>query len=96
MPAEIGGPAWNGWGAGLANTRYQPTSSASLAAAAVPKLTLKWVFGFGGALAARTQPTVVAGRLFTGQRARRGLRARREDRLHALDVSRARQPFVRR
>ena len=66
MPAEIGGPTWNGWGAGLANTRYQLSSGASIAAAAVPKLTLKWVFGFGGALGARTQPTVVAGRLFTG------------------------------
>ena len=66
LPAEIRAPAWNGWGAGLANTRYQTASSASLTAANVPKLTLKWAFGFDGALAARTQPTIVAGVLFTG------------------------------
>jgi len=65
MPAEIQGSQWNGWGAGLANTRYQPASRASIAAADVPKLKLKWAFGFAGTLAARTQPTVVGGRLFT-------------------------------
>ena len=89
LPAEIRGPAWNGWGAELANTRYQPRTAASLAAADVPKLTLKWAFGFEGALAARTQPTIVAGRAVHRERARRRLRARRKDRLHALDVSRA-------
>jgi polyvinyl alcohol dehydrogenase (cytochrome) len=66
LPAGIGGPAWNGWGAGLANSRYQPAPSASLAAEQIPKLKLKWAFGFEGALAARTQPTVVEGLLFTG------------------------------
>ena len=65
LPAEIRGPAWNGWGADLANTRY-PATSASLAARDVPQLELKWVFGFEGALAARTQPAIVAGLLFTG------------------------------
>jgi len=66
LPAEIRGPAWNGWGAGLANTRYQAAASASLPAANVPRLKLKWAFGFEGTLAARTQPTIVAGVLYTG------------------------------
>lgn len=66
LPAEIGGPGWNGWGAGLANTRSQNASVASLSAAQVPKLKLKWAFGFEGSLAARTQPSIVEGILFTG------------------------------
>ena len=66
LPAEISGPAWNGWGAGSANTRYQTASVASLPADRIPKLKLKWAFGFEGALAARTQPAVVEGLLFTG------------------------------
>jgi polyvinyl alcohol dehydrogenase (cytochrome) len=66
LPADLQGPAWNGWGADLANTRYQHAQSAGLLAADVSKLKLKWAFGLAGSLAARTQPTVVAGRLFTG------------------------------
>ena len=65
LPAEIRGPAWNGWGADQANTRY-PAASALLAARDVPQLKLKWAFGFEGALAARTQPAIVGGLLFTG------------------------------
>ena len=66
LPAQISGPMWNGWGAGLANTRYQTASFASLTAEQVSKLKLKWAFGFEGALAARTQPSIVGGILFTG------------------------------
>src|SRR5580765_5244250 len=51
MSAVLQGPAWNGWGAGLSSTRYQQAAPASLAAADVPKLKLKWSFGFAGALA---------------------------------------------
>lgn len=60
------GPQWNGWGAGPANTRYQPANQAGLTAAQVPKLTLKWAFGFPNASSARAQPSVVGGRLFVG------------------------------
>ncbi len=66
LPAEISGPGWNGWGAGLANTRYQIGSVAALSAGQVSKLKLRWAFGFEGALAARTQPSIVEGILFTG------------------------------
>ena len=65
LPAELRGPSWNGWSPQAQNTRYQPPESAGLAATDVPRLTLKWAFGFEGSLAARTQPTVVAGRVFT-------------------------------
>src|SRR6476620_6755992 len=59
------GPAWNGWGNGVGNTRYQPADLGGLSGAAVSKLTLKWAFGLPDVLAARGQPTVAGGRLFT-------------------------------
>jgi len=65
MPADLGGPGWNGWGVGVANARYQPATSAALPAASVPKLTLKWAFGYPGPVAGRAQPTIAGGRLFT-------------------------------
>jgi polyvinyl alcohol dehydrogenase (cytochrome) len=55
---------WNGWGAGVTNTRFQPANRAGLSAAQVPKLTLKWAFGFPGATSARGQPSVIGGRVF--------------------------------
>lgn len=55
---------WRGWSAGDANWRFQPTPG--LAASAVPKLKLKWAFGFPGGTSVRSQPTVFGGRLFVG------------------------------
>jgi len=59
-------PMWNGWGNDVANTRFQSTKAAGLTAADVPKLTLKWAFGFPGATSASAQPTIAAGRVFVG------------------------------
>ena len=59
-----GGPQWNGWGAGVTNTRFQPAEHARLEAADVPRLELKWAFGYPRSAAAQSQPTVVGGRLF--------------------------------
>src|SRR5215467_8965715 len=59
-------PAWNGWSPDLANTRFQPANVARLTAAQVPKLKLKWAFGFPSGVSANAQPTVVAGRVFVG------------------------------
>jgi len=59
-------PAWNAWGADGSNSRYQPPSAAGLSPDQVPKLKLKWAFGFPAAWATFGQPTVVAGRLFVG------------------------------
>jgi polyvinyl alcohol dehydrogenase (cytochrome) len=60
------GPGWNGWGADSANTRFQPSQSASLTAAQVPRLKLKWAFGYPAGESANGQPTVASGRVFVG------------------------------
>src|ERR1700742_3102928 len=55
-PVALGSVQWNGWGRDLANTRYQPEPA--IRATDIPKLSLKWAFGFQGGLAAG-QPTMV-------------------------------------
>ena len=57
---------WNGWGAGLANRRFQSAAGARLSASDIPKLKLKWAFGFSEGLAAFAQPVIVGGRVFVG------------------------------
>src|SRR6476660_2811447 len=61
----LAGPAWNGWGATSANTRFQD-AAACLTAASAPRLKLKWAFGFPGDIAADAQPTVAGGRVLVG------------------------------
>jgi polyvinyl alcohol dehydrogenase (cytochrome) len=56
--------SWNGWGAGSGNTRFQPAPSGGLTAPMIPRLTLKWAFGFAGVSSARAQPSVLGRRLF--------------------------------
>ena len=58
------GAAWNGWGADIANTRFQ--ERAGLTADQVPRLKLKWAFGYPNGISAAGQPTMVAGRVFVG------------------------------
>ena len=68
VPAVVdaeAGAFWNGWGAGVRNTRLQPAERARLDVSQVPRLKLKWAFGFPNAGAARTQPTIAGGRLLT-------------------------------
>jgi polyvinyl alcohol dehydrogenase (cytochrome) len=63
------GPAsasWNGWGADLVNTRFQPPAGAGLTAAQVRVLKVKWAFGFPNGRTAYSQPTVVGGRVYSG------------------------------
>ena len=60
------GPAWNGWGVDATNARLQPAKAAGLTAGQVPRLTLKWAFGFPGAASMYGQPTVASGRIFIG------------------------------
>ncbi len=55
-------PGWNGWGNGATNTRFAP--GGGLTAADLPRLKLKWAFGYSGVNAARAQPTIAGGRLF--------------------------------
>ena len=57
--------AWNGWGGGdAANTRYQ--ANAGFSAGDVPRLKVKWAFGFPGELTANGQPAISGGRVFVG------------------------------
>jgi polyvinyl alcohol dehydrogenase (cytochrome) len=64
MGDPTGSPSWNGWGNDLANTRFQPAAAARLTAADVPRLTLKWAFGFPKGMTNNAQPTIVSGRIF--------------------------------
>ncbi|HKV05785.1 MAG TPA: PQQ-binding-like beta-propeller repeat protein [Candidatus Acidoferrales bacterium] len=64
-PATFSGPQWNGWGVDLENSRFQPADQAGLAAAQVPKLKLRWAFGYPGGFAAYSQPVVAGGGVFT-------------------------------
>lgn len=60
---ESSAPAWNGWGADLRNTRFQPAAAAGLTPGQVSRLQLKWTFGFPGATALYGQ-TVFDGRIY--------------------------------
>ena len=66
LPDPSGGPRWNGWGVDLANRRFQSTEMAGLNAAEVPRLRLKWAFGFPGDIVAYAQPAAAGDRLFVG------------------------------
>jgi polyvinyl alcohol dehydrogenase (cytochrome) len=63
---SLAGPLWNGWGVTVTNTRFQPATEAGLTADDVPRLKLKWAFGFPGATSASSQPVVLEGRVFVG------------------------------
>ncbi|MEH6611064.1 MAG: PQQ-binding-like beta-propeller repeat protein [Halioglobus sp.] len=53
-----------GWGRDT--SRFVPDSVAQLAVADIPRLKMKWSFGFPGAMRARSQPTVAMGAIFVG------------------------------
>src|SRR5215208_1382280 len=57
---------WRGWSPSSDNTRFQSSADASLSATDIPKLTLRWAFGFPDASAAWAQPSVAAGRVYVG------------------------------
>jgi polyvinyl alcohol dehydrogenase (cytochrome) len=59
-----GSAAWNGWSPDATNARFQRAPGFS--AADVPRLTLKWAFGFPGVSSVYGQPTVSGGRVFIG------------------------------
>jgi polyvinyl alcohol dehydrogenase (cytochrome) len=70
-------PRWNGWGADINNSRFQPAGMAGLTSDQVPRLRLKWAFGFSDVSTANAQPTVIGGVLFVGGGDRK---------VHALDA----------
>jgi polyvinyl alcohol dehydrogenase (cytochrome) len=61
-PNAIG---WNGWGGDAANSRFQKAQG-RLGRDSVPKLKMKWAFGYPGVTTAFGSPTVAGGRLFAG------------------------------
>src|SRR5262245_42870174 len=60
------GPRWSGWGVDTGNSRFQSGAAAGLTTGDVPKLRLKWAFGFPNGTSAFAQPAVAGGRLFVG------------------------------
>jgi polyvinyl alcohol dehydrogenase (cytochrome) len=66
-PSEIArAPSWSGWSPTITNTRFQRDDQAGLTVTDLPRLTLKWAFGFPDASSAWAQPTVGLGRVFVG------------------------------
>src|SRR5215469_9420614 len=59
-------PHWIGWGTDPTQQRFQSADQARLRSAEVPRLKLKWAFGYAGSQSASGQPTIVNGRLFVG------------------------------
>jgi polyvinyl alcohol dehydrogenase (cytochrome) len=57
---------WNGWGNGITNTRYAPAATGGVTAPMLPRMKLKWAFGFPGVSSARSQPAVLGNRVFVG------------------------------
>jgi polyvinyl alcohol dehydrogenase (cytochrome) len=61
--------AWNGWSPGSSNARFQSADAAKLTSEQVPRLKLRWAFGFDGDVAAFAPPTALDGHLFVGSAA---------------------------
>jgi len=57
-------PLWNGWGADLSNSRFQPADKAGLTKGEISRLKVKWAFGYAGATSGGGQPTVIGDRIF--------------------------------
>ncbi len=66
---------WNGWGRDHANTRYAPNPG--FKAADLPRLRLKWAFGYRGSYV-YGQPVIVAGRVYVTSSS---------GRVHSLDLA---------
>ncbi len=65
---EVAPAEWNGWGNGLANTRFQPAAfgSAAFDSKFVPSLKLKWAFGLPSGGETSGEPSFFRGRVFFG------------------------------
>jgi polyvinyl alcohol dehydrogenase (cytochrome) len=66
--ASAAAVAWGGWGPEPNNTRFQSVQRAGLTADQVPKLKLKWAFGFPNSATASNLPNVAGNRIFFGSR----------------------------
>jgi polyvinyl alcohol dehydrogenase (cytochrome) len=66
MSDPYAGAFWSGWGADIENTRFQNSEAAGMIKADVPKLQLKWAFGFPLGISAYSPPAIASGRVFVG------------------------------
>jgi len=66
MSDPYSGAFWSGWGADIENTRYQRAEAAGITKTDVPKLKLKWAFGFPLGISAYSPPAIASGRVFVG------------------------------
>jgi polyvinyl alcohol dehydrogenase (cytochrome) len=57
---------WDGWGPNNSNTRFQNAKQAGIRADDIPRLKVKWAFGFPGEQTANAAVTLAGGRLFVG------------------------------
>jgi polyvinyl alcohol dehydrogenase (cytochrome) len=64
LESALNAPRWNGWSTSATNSRFQDAASAGLTASNVPALKLKWAFNLGAVTIARSQPTIVGGRVY--------------------------------
>jgi polyvinyl alcohol dehydrogenase (cytochrome) len=62
----LASPVWNGWSPSPDNARFVPAALARLGPDEVPRLKLKWAFGFEGDISAFAQPTVIGNQVFVG------------------------------
>jgi polyvinyl alcohol dehydrogenase (cytochrome) len=65
-PPNIGPAPWGGWSPTPDNTRFQTADQAELDASSVPKLALKWAFGFPDASSAWGQPSLAGNWVYVG------------------------------
>jgi polyvinyl alcohol dehydrogenase (cytochrome) len=63
---DVSKASWNGWSPARDNSRFVPAPLAGLTADQVPRLKLKWAFGFEGDISAFAQPTVIGNQIFVG------------------------------
>jgi len=66
LPNPASAPQWNGWSSDAANHRFQSVAAAGMRAQDVPRLRLKWAFGFPAGVSANAEPAIVSGRVFVG------------------------------
>jgi hypothetical protein len=87
-PLTLTDTSWNGWGNDPTNGRYQPKPG--LAASDVPKLKLKWAFGFVDETISLRATDRGRGPRVYRQRQRQHLFSGRQDRMFLLGVRRRR------
>ena len=88
-PVRMTADSWNGWGNDPGNTRFQPKPG--LTADDVPKLKLKWAFGFAQRVGSFRAAHRDRRPCLRGKLERRHLLAGRQDRMHVLAI-RCRRP----